>query len=548
VPFHRTRAFIALGVIAVLAAGACSSSSKAKPAAGSTPGTTTASGGTGASGVTAPSTVNIGYVTDMQVPDPDIFYEIEGNSVMTNVYEGLVQYGNNTTKIVPSLADSWTVSPDGLTYTFKLHAGVAFHDGSGTMTSADVEASFKRRKALGTTSQPGYMVAPIASYETPDPLTFTVHLSQPVSAFLDYLAAPYSPKVEDAAGLAKNAGSDMDQTYLKTHDLGTGPFTISEFVPGDHYTLTSFPQYWQGNPQVKEIHISILPDISTQQLELKGGQLQMIIHGLSKDDVKSYENNPKFQVQRFVANFKTWVMVNENKGVFKDQALRTALRSAINRQQIIDQVYGSDAALSTQFYPTGELPAGLATDSPTYDPTLLAKAVSAMTGSKKVDLAYSSDDARNQRDAEIIQTELQAAGLDATTRGIPIAQVFDLPNHPDQAPDLLLTTVNPDASHPDTWARIFTYTNDGTNGTLNWLKCSVPAADKQMDAGLAATTTADVQADYGKAGDLEVASGCFDSIADVKDVIVAQAGYSNWVHQPPALFTVRMGALKLSGG
>jgi len=547
VPTSRSRALVALGVAAALTTVACSSS-KSSSSSVSASASAGAAGSSSAAaappGVTAPAVVNLGYVADMQVPDPDIFYEIEGNSVVTNVYEGLVQYGNNTTQIAPSLADSWTISTDGLTYTFKLHPNVAFHDG-GTMTSSDVEASFKRRAALGTVSQPGYMVAPITSYETPDPLTFVVHLKSPVSAFLDYLAAPYSPKVEDAAGLTKNAGSDMDQTYLKTHDLGTGPYTMTDFVPGDHYTLTSFPGYWGGAPAVTQIHIAILPDVSTQQLELKGGQLQMILHGLSKDDVKSYENNPKYQVQRFVANFKTWVMVNENKGLFKDPALRTAFRSAINRQQIIDQVYGSDAALSTQLYPTGELPAGLATDSPTYDPTLLAKAVAAITGSKKVDLAYSSDDARNQRDAEIIQTELQSAGLDATTRGIPIAQVFDLPNHPDQAPDLLLTTVNPDASHPDTWARIFSYTWDGTNGTLNWLKCSVPAADKAMDAGLAATTPTDVQTDYGKAGDLLVASGCFDTIADVKDVVVADAGYSNWVHEPPALFTVRFGALKL---
>jgi peptide/nickel transport system substrate-binding protein len=272
----------------------------------------------------------------------------------------------------------------------------------------------------------------------------------------------------------------------------------------------------------------------------------MIIHGLSKDDVKSFENNPKFQVQRFPSNFKAWVMVNANKGVFKNLDARVALRSAVNRQQIIDQVYGADATLSTQFYPAGELPAGTATDSPKYDPSLLAKAVANLPN-KKVDLAYSSDDARNQRDAEIIQTELQAAGLNATVRGIPIAQVFDLPNHPAQAPDLLLSTVNPDASHPDTWARIFSHTFDSTNGTLNWLLCSVPGADAEMDTGIHSTTKADVIAHYGKAADLLVANGCYITIADVKDVIVAQAGYSNWVHQPPALFTVRMGALKLTG-
>lgn len=534
------RALVAVGVAAVLAASACGSSNSSSSSPPSS------SGPSGASGVTAPAVVNIGYVADMQVPDPDIFYEIEGNSVVTNVYEGLVQYGNDTTKIVPDLADSWTVATDGLTYTFKLHPGVQFHDGSGTMTSSDVVASFKRRAALGTVSQPGYMVAPIASYGTPDPLTFVVHLKQPVSAFLDYLAAPYSPKVEDAAGLAKYAGTDTDQTYLKTHDLGTGPYTMTEFVPGDHYTLTAFPGWWGGKPQVSEVKIHILPDVSTQQLELKGGQLQMILHGLSKDDVKSYESDRRFQVQRFVANFKTWLMVNENKGIFKDAALRTALRSAIDKQQIVDQVYGSDATISMQYYPTGELAPALAADTPKFDPSLLAKAVSGLSN-KKVDLAYSSDDARNQRDAEIIQTELQAAGLDATVRAIPIAQAFDLPNHPDQAPDLLLATLNPDASHPDTWARIFSYTWDGTNGTLNWLKCSVPAADKAMDAGLAATSLPDIQADYGRAGDLLAASGCFDTIADVKDVVVADAGYSNWVHEPPALYTVRFGDLKLSG-
>jgi peptide/nickel transport system substrate-binding protein len=313
-------------------------------------------------------------------------------------------------------------------------------------------------------------------------------------------------------------------------------------VPGNHYTLTAFPTWWGGKPQVSEIHISILPDISTQQLELQNGQLQMILHGLSKDDVASYEHNKKFQVQRFPALFKTWVMVNPNKGIFKDPALRTALRSAINKQQIVDDVYGSDASVSTQFYPVGELPQGTATDTPKYDPTLLAKAVTGLSN-KKVDLAYSSDDARNQRDAELIQTELQAAGLNATVRGIPIAQVFDLPNHAAQAPDLLLSTVNPDAAHPDTWARIFT----NTQGTLNWLQCSVPAADAEMDLGLHATTAADVQAHYAKAADLEVANGCFDSIADVKDVVVADAGYSNWYHQPPSLFTVKFGLLKLSG-
>lgn len=538
----RVQSIAALAAGLALLAGACSSSS---PSSSASSGTGSTAASSASSGVTAKAVVNIGYVADMQVPDPDIFYEIEGNSVVTNVYEGLVQYGNNTSQIIPALATSWTISPDGMTYTFHLRPGVQFHDGSGTMTSADVKASFMRRTALGSVSAPGYMLAQVSGYDTPDPMTFVVHLKSPVSAFMDYMAAPYSPKVEDASGLAAHAGSDMDQTYLKTHDLGTGPYAMSEFVPGNHYTLTAFPNWWGGKPQITQIHIAILPDVSTQQLEFQSGQLQMILHGLSKNDVASYEHNPKYQVQRFPANYKTWLMVNENKGIFKDQALRLALAQDVNKQQIANDVYGSDASVSTQYYPTGELPAGMAVDTPKYDPTVLANLVKSLPD-KHVDLAYSTDDARNQRDAELVQTELQSAGLNATVRGIPISVVFGLTTNPSQAPDLLLTTVNPDDSHPDGWARIFSHTFDNVNGTLNWLRCSVPAADKAMDAGLAATTTATVQADYGQAGDALVASGCFIGIADVKDVVVADAGYSNWWHAPPTLFSVKFGVMKLS--
>jgi peptide/nickel transport system substrate-binding protein len=266
----KTRLLVVAVASAALLLTACSSSSK------STNSGTPTSGSTAAPGVTAPATVNLGFVADMQVPDPDVFYEIEGNVVTTSTYEGLVQYDNGTSKIVPSLATSWDIAPDGMTYTFHLRSNVPFHDGSGTLTSSDVKTSFSRRTALGAVSAPGYMLADVASYDTPDPQTFVVHLKNPVSAFMDYLAAPYGPKVEDAKGLAANAGSDNAQTYLKTHDLGTGPFTMSEFKPGDHYTLSAVPNYWGGKPQISQIHIGILPDISTQQLEFQNGQSRSV--------------------------------------------------------------------------------------------------------------------------------------------------------------------------------------------------------------------------------------------------------------------------------
>lgn len=534
---------VVMAAVTGLVLTACSSSAKSPVTANGSSTSSTAP----AAKVTAPSVVNIGFVADMGVPDPDIFYELEGNVVTTNAYEGLVQYGNNTTQILPSLASSWTVSADGMTYTFQLQPNVQFHDGTGTMTSKDVEASFQRRTALGSASPPGYMLAFVSGYDTPSPQTLVIHLKQPVAAFLDYLAAPYGPKVSDAAGLATHAGSDMDQTWFKTHDLGTGPYTISQFVPNQEYTLSAFPQYWGGAPQVTQIHIAILPDISTQQLELQSGQLEMILHGLSKEDEAAYANNSKYQLVRFPANFKLMLAVNMNAGIFKSLPLRQALAQAINRAQIVSDVYGKDAVVSTQMYPSGELPSGLGVDNPTYDPSVLANLVkSTGLAGKHVNLEYTNDDARNQRVAGVIQAELQAAGLNATDTGIPLSVAYGLSSNAGQRPDVLLTTTNPDASAPDTWVRIYLHTVTATDGSLNYLDCSVPAADQAMDSGLHGTTTSAVQTAYGQAGDLLATNACEDNIADVQDVIVAKAGYSNWYHQPPNLFTVKFGVLHLS--
>ncbi len=496
-------------------------------------------GGGDGGGGTVGDVVNLAFNADMQVPDPDIFYEIEGNAVTTSLYEGLVRYEPNSTEIEGALAETFEVSPDGLTYTFHIRSGVTFHDGT-PLDAAAVQGSFERRTDVN--SAPAYMLADVASYATPDASTFVVTLVRPVSAFLHYLAAPYGPKAVSPKVLADHGADDFAQEWLKTHDAGTGPFEMTDFVPGERYTLTRFDDYWGGAAKVSEINIQIVPDISTQRLMLEQGDLSMIIHGLSLSDIESLSKESDLQVQRFPALFKALLFVNDNKGPFQDQALRVALSQAVDKATITEQVYGENGSVSTQFLPAGELPDGSGMDDAAYDPEVIKGLVAGLSD-KTVDLAYSSDDARNQRGAELVQTQLSAVGFDVTTRAIPIAQVFDLPNQPDQAPDLLYATVNPDAAHPDTWLRIFNY----GEGALNWLQCSSSDADAAMDAGLAATTDAEVEAHYTDAADAMVASGCSVNIADVNEVIVASKAYSGFVHQLPTLFTIKFGLLEVAG-
>jgi peptide/nickel transport system substrate-binding protein len=491
-------------------------------------------------------TINLAYGADMQVPDPDIFYEIEGNSVVTSVYEGLVKYADNSTNIIPALAQSWTISPNGLTYTFHLRAGVKFHDGT-PFDSAAAKFSLERRK--GVNSAPAYMVANVVSMDTPDPLTFVVNLNEPVAAFMNYLASPYGPKmISPTLVKAHEVGGspgDWAQAYLKTHDAGTGPYEISQFVPGSHYVLSADPSYWGTKPYYTTINIHIVPDISTQQVELSDGQLTMSLHGLPINAVESFEKNTKFQVIEEPDELKAMLYVNPNIGVFKSQAVRTALRSAIDKKAIVASVYGDKiASVSTQAYPRGEFPAGQAMDDPTYDPSLLKKALANVSGSKTVQLVYSTDDPNNQRVAEFIQIELEEEGLSITTRGVPISQVFNYASTPaGQLPNLLVWTVNPDDAAPDSWIRIF----NNTGGSLNEMHGSVPAADKLMDAGLHSLSPAVSQKDYAQAGTLVADSGEWISIADVDDTIVAPVGMTGFYSQPPTVDTVVLGLLHPTG-
>ncbi|HTZ08180.1 MAG TPA: ABC transporter substrate-binding protein [Acidimicrobiales bacterium] len=517
----------------------------------------TSSGGSGgpqsaALAVSSSHTLNLAFGADMQVPDPDIFYEIEGNAVVTSVYEGLVKYADNSTTIVPCLAASWTISPSGTQYTFHLRPGVTFHDGT-PMTSEDWAFDFARRTGLGATSAQGYMLADVASTETPDPLTFIVNLTQPVSAFMDYMASPYGPKALSATAVkahekgvtAANPNGDWAQAWLRTHDAGTGPYQITTFDYGSIYTLAAYPGYWGPKPYYSTVNVHIVPDINTQQDELESGQLSMLLHGLPIAAVKSFKANPDYEVQTFPTQLKAMLDVNPHVGIFQSQAVRSALRQAIDKAQIVADVYDNyTATVSNQVYPEGEFPSNLALDNPTYDPSALKSVLARTPGSKVVSLAYSTDDPTNQRLAEFIESELDADGLTVNIHGVPISQVFDFVSTPaSQLPDLLVWTVNPDDSAPDSWVRIFCATVQGANGGLNELQGSVPAADALMNAGLDSNDPATIKADYAQAATDIANSGEWISIANVDDTVVSHAGVTGWYHQPPTADTVVLGAL-----
>jgi peptide/nickel transport system substrate-binding protein len=498
------------------------------------------------------ASITLPFLADMGEADPDNYYAGEGLQVTLSVYESLVTYTPRPAgvplvyqpvdkRISPGLAESWEISADGLTYTFHLRPNVKFHDGT-PMDAVSWQKGFVRRAKVN--QGPAYQVAPVAHTAAPDPLTFVVTLKHPVNPFLDYMACPWSPKaISPTAVAAHTVGGDEAQKWISTHDAGTGPYMITEWVPNDHYTLQAFGDYWGPAPQVKTVHIPIIPDIQTQELELKAGQIDIMTKGMPIQDVETFAKESGYTVKYFPLALMQSMFINTTKGrIFADDAVRQALGSAINRTLLTSSVFKNTDTVATQFFPGGCFPNGLVSDNPAYDPSKLTDAIKDIP-SKTVDIAYGSDGgAPNQLLAELAQAELQAAGLDVTVRSIATSLQYSLYDTPDkQRPDILLDSYGGDTIHVDTMLRVIFRTGAEP---LNWFNVSYPEGDRLMDKAAEDTNAEQAIKDYTAAALVYRDAGVILSFCNASDIIVTRAGITNIVHDPMAVQTIRLADLK----
>ena len=471
------------------------------------------------SSVPTSHTLQLSFLQDPgQPPDPDVYYAGEGLLLTRNLYEGLVKYQSGTASrvIVPSLATSWTVSNNGATYTFQLRQGVLFHDGT-PFTSAAVAPSFARRTAVN--GGPAYMVAGVTSVQTPSPYTVVINLNAPNTAFLDYLASSYGPVMESPTALAAHAGTDNDQTYLQTHDIGTGPYTLTQAKVGVSYQMKAFPQYWGNKPYYTTVNIPVIDNLSTQEIEFNSGQLAGILHDLTAPAVAQYRADKNVSFYSLPVIEEEGVYVNENTGFLTSQTDRQALLKAIDAKAIVAGVFPGRATVPTQATPSGLLPAGYGNQNISYDPSALDAVVKKLPADQKsLTVGYDSGAPDDQLVAEQIAAELQALGLTTKVVAYQTSAIYgwvgNAQSAATQAPNILVYYVWPDAYNAYTWNHI---TYDSTGG-LQYLTCSVPGIDAQDTKAV----TTGSNADYDTAVQMAVKEGCWLNVANRNDAMVFQ--------------------------
>ncbi len=463
-------------------------------------------------------TLTLSFLQDPgQPPDPAVFYAGQGLLLQDNIYDGLVQYEPGTAKrvIEPDLATSWTVSKNDQTYTFQLRHGVEFHDGTPFNSSA-IGPSFKRDSAVD--GGPAYMSQAVASVDTPSPYTAVVHLAAPNGAFLDFLASPYGPRIYSPTGLAAHAGSDNDQTYLKTHDLGSGPYELTQSDVGVKYQLSAFPKYWGKKPYYTTVNLPVIDNFNTEESEFNGGQIAAMLHDLTNQAIKSYQKDSSVAVYSLPTLQSEVLYVNTKSGFLTTAAHRLTVLHAINVPQIVSDVYPGVGSVAAQVYPRNMVPSNMSVQHDVYDPDALKKLVASLPSSQRtLTIGYDTSSPSDQLIASFLVAQLDQTGLQASSVGYPTGTVYGWSppgTVPSNAPGLLVEYIWPDAYDPYQSAHIFW----GDKGGANFLQCKVPGLDSQLSQAL---STDNVPL-FGKVGNEEGASGCFYNLADRNDVFVAQ--------------------------
>ncbi len=387
--------------------------------------------------------ITVTYKDDVATLDPAIGYDWQNWSMIKSLFDGLMDYVPGTTELRPGLAESYTISDDGMTFTFTLRPGVVFHNGR-EMTAEDVKYSLDRVTNPETQSPGAGFFGSIAGYDAMsdgtatslegvrviDPLTVEITLSRPDATFLHVMALNFASVVPREA--VEAAGADFG-----TQPVGTGAFKLGDWTIGQSLTFEKNADYWrEGVPYLDTITFEVGQEPIVALLRLQNGEVDVPGDGIPPAKFVEVMADPE-QAARVVEGGQLhtgYLTMNVRTPPFDDKAVRHAVNMAINKARIT-QIINGRAVPATQPLPPSmpgytEGYAGYA-----FDPEA-AKAMLAEAGFPdgfETELFVMNTDP-NPRIAQAIQQDLAQIGIDASIQSLAQANVIAAGGEPDQAP------------------------------------------------------------------------------------------------------------------
>jgi len=289
-------------------------------------------------------TLVVGLVAEPVNLDPAQVTDLNSNRVGRRIAETLVTFPEESTQIVPGLAESWAVSKDGLRYTFRLRKGVSFHDGT-PLDAGAVKFSIDRQinpehpfNKLGKYPFANFFFGNIKVVEVVDPLTVEFVLKEPRASFLAVLTAGAASIVSPTA--VRKYGQDYALT-----PVGTGPFKYASWDRGQRVVLEKNPSYWRFPVKLDRVIYRPIVEDQARLTELLTGALDLIV-GTPPDYVGQLEANPKVTLLKQVGAHVWYLGINNQKKPYDDKRVRQALNYAVNKDAIVRDVLKGTGSLS----------------------------------------------------------------------------------------------------------------------------------------------------------------------------------------------------------
>jgi len=249
----------------------------------------------------------------------------------------------------PCLAESWNISEDGKTYTFKIRKGVTFSDGEVCDANA-IKANFDaiiENKDRHTWLE---MMNLLVGVSAPDAETFVIELSQPYYPMLTELGVTRPFAMISPKAMKNGSTKDGVEAYI-----GTGAYVLKESVTDEYAVFEANENYWGEKPKVKKITVKVIPDNQTRILALEKGEIDLIFgkNMIDADAVNKYKESDQFSVALSDPTSTRQIVINTTNDILKDKAVRQAIQHATNRQAISDGIfYGLEAPADTLFSKT----------------------------------------------------------------------------------------------------------------------------------------------------------------------------------------------------
>jgi len=353
--------------------------------------------------------------------DPRIGIDAWSERIDNLIFDDLLSRGNDL-NVAPGLAEKWEV-PDPLTYMFHIHRGATFHDGR-PLTSRDVKWTFDSLLQGKIRSTKAAVYKYVDHIEAPDEITVVFHLKEPDATLLWNLS-------DGAIGIVPYGSGDE----ITLHPIGSGPFKFVSAETDREVIIERNDQYWGDKAKLARVRFAVVPDETTEALELRKGSGDVAINSLTPDTVVTLGKNPNLTVMNGPGTRLAYLGFNLRDPILKDVRVRQAIAYALDRKPMIEYLWRDEAEPARSILPTQSWAYNGSVPAYDHDPEKAKQLLDAAgypVGNDDVRFHITmktSTDANTRLMVAVMQQQLREVGISLDIRSFEFATFFSDVQH-----------------------------------------------------------------------------------------------------------------------